>query len=139
MSETKLRYRCLACGAVCNEGERFCSPKCRGYGMEVLAEHGLTEIPTNSRLVGFKYFCAICGSEIESHRRTIYCSDKCAKQGVVSASQRQKDREYATELVARRGQDPKRKCHDCGKPTTDYRCAKCLKKWRKKHNLAIQS
>lgn len=31
---------------------------------------------------------------------------------------------------------PKRKCHDCGKPTNDYRCYKCLAKWRIKHGVS---
>ena len=29
----------------------------------------------------------------------------------------------------------KRKCHDCGRPTWDYRCAECLKIWREKHDI----
>lgn len=24
----------------------------------------------------------------------------------------------------------KRKCHDCGRPTYDYRCARCRRKWQ---------
>jgi len=28
-----------------------------------------------------------------------------------------------------------RRCHDCGKPTADYRCAKCRALWRKKHHV----
>ena len=29
-----------------------------------------------------------------------------------------------------------RVCHDCGKPTSDYRCPKCLHKSRIKHGVA---
>lgn len=29
-----------------------------------------------------------------------------------------------------------RRCHDCGKPTPDYRCPACLAKWRRKHGVA---
>lgn len=29
-----------------------------------------------------------------------------------------------------------RKCHDCGEPTTDYRCRACLAKWRSKHHVS---
>ena len=29
----------------------------------------------------------------------------------------------------------KRRCHDCGKLTVDYRCEKCQRKWRKKNNV----
>ena len=28
-----------------------------------------------------------------------------------------------------------RRCHDCGRQTSDYRCPKCLAKWRKKHGV----
>ena len=30
-----------------------------------------------------------------------------------------------------------RKCHDCGKATPDYRCPKCLAKWRARHGVAV--
>lgn len=33
------------------------------------------------------------------------------------------------------GRDNMRRCHDCGKPTPDYRCAECLRKWRKKYGV----
>lgn len=29
-----------------------------------------------------------------------------------------------------------RRCHDCGRPTTDYRCPKCRAMWREKHGVA---
>jgi len=29
-----------------------------------------------------------------------------------------------------------RHCHDCGKPTTDYRCPKCLSAWRRRHGIS---
>lgn len=31
---------------------------------------------------------------------------------------------------------PKRPCHDCGKPTTDYRCMACRRKWATKHGIS---
>ena len=31
-----------------------------------------------------------------------------------------------------------RKCHDCGKPTTDYRCSKCWAKLRSKHGYSTE-
>lgn len=31
-----------------------------------------------------------------------------------------------------------RKCHDCGKPTTDYRCPKCWAKLRAKHGYSAE-
>lgn len=31
---------------------------------------------------------------------------------------------------------PSRRCHDCGKPTNDYRCEACHKKWMEKHHVS---
>ena len=30
-----------------------------------------------------------------------------------------------------------RACHDCGKPTPNYRCTKCLGKWRREHGVGV--
>ena len=29
-----------------------------------------------------------------------------------------------------------RRCHDCGKPTVDYRCPKCRARWRERNGVA---
>lgn len=29
-----------------------------------------------------------------------------------------------------------RRCHDCGRPTPNYRCSGCLRKWRAKHDVS---
>ena len=29
----------------------------------------------------------------------------------------------------------RRRCHDCGKPTTDYRCPSCLAAWRRRNGV----
>lgn len=34
------------------------------------------------------------------------------------------------------GNWPSRVCHDCKTPTSNYRCPKCLKKWREKHKVS---
>ena len=31
---------------------------------------------------------------------------------------------------------PSRRCHDCGRPTDDYRCPACRGIWRRKHSVA---
>lgn len=37
--------------------------------------------------------------------------------------------------------DTMRRCHDCGKPTRDYRCAACreahLERWRKEQGISL--
>lgn len=30
-----------------------------------------------------------------------------------------------------------RKCHDCGRPTYNYRCTPCTAKWKKKHAVSM--
>ena len=32
-----------------------------------------------------------------------------------------------------------RKCHDCGKPTNDYRCPKCWQKIRSRHGVSVET
>lgn len=32
-----------------------------------------------------------------------------------------------------------RRCHDCGKPTSDYRCPACLARWRAKHGVPVNA
>lgn len=36
-----------------------------------------------------------------------------------------------------RGLVPDRKCHDCGKPTWNYRCEACQRLWRAKHDVCL--
>ena len=31
--------------------------------------------------------------------------------------------------------EAKRRCHDCGRVTTDYRCEECLRAWRVMHGV----
>lgn len=30
-----------------------------------------------------------------------------------------------------------RRCHDCGRPTYNYRCQDCLTRWREKHHVSL--
>ena len=52
----------------------------------------------------------------------------CEVYGVDSARQ-------MLALAEKRGQ-ALRKCHDCGRPTVDFRCPPCRAKWRAKNGLA---
>lgn len=36
------------------------------------------------------------------------------------------------------GQDM-RSCHDCGRPTPDYRCPACRRKWQIKHGVPLDA
>ena len=82
--------------------------------------------------------CRECGREYVPHsREQHYCCEWCRNQA------RRKEREAEAEAP----QEPKgeyayskggrtsRVCHDCGKPTNDYRCPRCLRKWRRKNDV----
>ena len=77
--------------------------------------------------------CPICGAEAgkdKSGRQRKYCSPACARVG--------NNRIRAAKKRA--GQDLRagqRRCHDCGKPTTNYRCPTCLRAWRLKHGVPM--
>lgn len=32
-----------------------------------------------------------------------------------------------------------RRCHDCGRATSDYRCPACLRKWRLKNGVLLDA
>jgi hypothetical protein len=44
-------------------------------------------------------------------------------------------KEEEAELGSEFPLNPKRKCHDCDNLTWRYRCLKCFRKWREKHNV----
>lgn len=46
-----------------------------------------------------------------------------------------KQRKKKTNPVEKKVKIYLRTCHDCGKPTSDYRCADCLSKWRQKNHI----
>lgn len=68
--------------------------------------------------------CAKCGEvfEVNDNRVRKLCK-KCAR-----------DRGYQCPVVK---VSPLRNCHDCHKPTTDYRCPKCLAKWQARNNVNL--
>lgn len=67
--------------------------------------------------------CLECGTTFEGARSVGLCSDECrAKREARKADeQNRQHKKLAFEV---------RKCPDCGKPITDYRCPKCWAKRR---------
>jgi len=104
---------------------RIC-PSCGGTGN---AEHKCSECPT-----------LIPGSAYANMRKT--CSHKCALAREARLA-REKREERGLKRKARDARNRPahnlpstlRKCHDCGCPTTDYRCASCRATWRCKHGV----
>ena len=141
MSETE--KKCPICGGPVAPSrgvhERsYCSRTCKSRALYLRrlqrAAEDTTPKPQRS--------CAVCGADITDlpgGRR--YCGLKCSKIGEMR--RRLKNRQAAKERKLQGKPAPlkpytiqRRKCHDCGTPTSDYRCPACLRKWRLKHGVA---
>lgn len=114
----------------------YCSRTCKSRALYLRKKQRAANAPKQHRA------CAVCGEDITDlpgGRR--YCGLKCSKIGEMR--RRLKNRQAAKERKLQ-GQPvpPKpytiklRSCHDCGTPTSDYRCPACLRKWRLKHGVA---
>jgi hypothetical protein len=93
--------------------------------------------------------CAVCGKTyLVSRPGQIVCADDLCQQVVLREAQAirtlrgerkevplpvRDERKLA--LAEKRGQSL-RKCHDCGRPTTDFRCPSCRNEWRVRNGLA---
>ena len=79
------------------------------------------------------FVCAVCGKSFHPTRdrqSRKYCSRECAEKGR-REYQAQRTMGIRDALMP----PPTRKCHDCGKPTDDYRCAECKARWRAKYGV----
>ena len=93
--------------------------------------------------------CVVCGKTyLVTRPGQLVCADELCQQVVLREAQAirtlqggrkskpvsvRDERKLA--LAEKRGQSL-RKCHDCGRPTTDFRCPSCRAKFRAKHGLA---
>lgn len=93
--------------------------------------------------------CAVCGKTyLVTRPGQLVCADEMCQQVVLREAQAiralqgsrkgkampvRDERKLA--LAEKRGQ-ALRKCHDCGRPTVDFRCPPCRAKWRAKNGLA---
>lgn len=103
----------------------YCSRRClrkMQYQMQKIGQ----KAPTIPRQIK----CVVCGELFEPRSSgNQYCSKECLS----------KARNARVASSNRKGMIPYRACHDCGKPTYDYRCPECLEKWRRKHNVGVSS
>lgn len=80
--------------------------------------------------------CLACGAKFiqEAASKGKYCSRICANAGRKGMSRQEylehigKQEERLEVSTGPKLKDGKRKCHDCGKPCTDYRCRDCWQK-----------
>lgn len=66
--------------------------------------------------------CQKCGDTFTVHDNRV--RKLCSKCG--------RDRGYIRPVVKVK---PGRECHDCGKPTTDFRCTRCQEKFRTRNDI----
>lgn len=73
--------------------------------------------------------CPCCGKEFfRSKANPVYCSYVCKRKMEPPKPQSKRLSSKTTGYLA-----PKRKCHDCKRPTDNYRCPECWEKYRAKH------
>lgn len=101
--------------------QKFCSQRCgRHYHYHVIVK-GQKEPPTPPQ----GRTCKVCGKTfMPKKQKSICCSEECRKK-------------FYSPFREPEPITCKRKCHDCGKPTTNYRCPLCLAKWKRKHGVSI--
>ncbi|WP_297668962.1 hypothetical protein [uncultured Desulfovibrio sp.] len=72
--------------------------------------------------------CVVCGRQFEPHTSNARCcSPECAR---IVDNRRPHGALRAASCSNRAVDAPQRRCHDCGKPTNNYRCAACWQKLR---------
>ena len=93
--------------------------------------------------------CAVCGKTyLVTRPGQLVCADELCQQVVLREAQairaqagRGKGKalpvrdERKIALAEKRPAGSIRKCHDCGRPTTDFRCPPCRAKFRALHGL----
>ena len=89
------------------------------------------------------YCCDRCGKNVrrKAYRDRMRAKDKRREDGsFVSLRSAQDDRargmaqRYESSVIAKG-----RACHDCQRPTSDYRCSACLAKWRARHGVPART
>ena len=140
MSETE--KKCPICGGPVPAARRareriYCSQKCKSRELYLRRLQRVAEDTTPKP----QRSCAVCGADmtdLPGGRR--YCGLVCSKIGEMR--RRLKKRQAAKERKLQGQPAPlkpytiqRRACHDCGCPTSDYRCPACLRAWRIKNGV----
>ena len=99
----------------------------------------------------WKKKCPVCGAEFEaSLKNTKYCTACRELSPSVRARLRRERRAgkdvFAANYAGKCGELPAEgsgtascACHDCGRPTTDYRCPACRAAFRKRHKVSPET
>lgn len=115
----------------------YCSQECKSRALYLRKKQRAEGVPKTPRS------CPVCGEDItDLHGGRRYCSLDCSKIGEVRRQMKKrlaaKERRLKGECApAKATEILRRKCHDCGRPTSDYRCPACLRAWRQKHGVPV--
>lgn len=135
MGKDRLLKACAVCGAefhAARASQVCCSQKCRRE-----RKLALQRIRDAKRRVGKplpqvkELVCPVCGKQFQSERGHKYCSEECRRQAR-KESYAQQSKQVSCDLTP----PLTRKCHDCGAPTSNYRCPRCLSDWKIKHAVS---
>lgn len=93
--------------------------------------------------------CAVCGKTyLVTRPGQLVCADELCQQVVLREAQAIRAlaggrkgkalpvRDERKLALAEKRSQKLRKCHDCGRPTVDFRCPSCRTAWRIKNGLA---
>ena len=118
MGKDRLLKACAVCGAefhTARTSQVCCSQKCRRerkLALQRIRRRVDKPQPQVKELV-----CPVCGKQFQCEIVRKYCSEECRRQAR-KESYAQHSKQVSCDLLP----PPTRKCHDCGKPTDDYRC-----------------
>ena len=76
--------------------------------------------------------CQRCGAQVQAKISSRKFCDDCLRKR--NAERMRQSRVHERRMPA---DDSlfSRECHDCKKPTTQYRCPQCHEEWRRKHGV----
>lgn len=99
----------------------------------------------------WKKKCPVCGADFEARLKCIKYCTACRELSTSVRARLMRERRagkdgfaanYAVkcgEMPAEKSGTASRACHDCGRPTTDYRCPACREKFRRRHGVAADA
>ena len=118
--------------------QKYCSVNCRYIAKRKRARS------LSHTHVGVEKSCKFCGRVFHtSSHNQVFCTEACRRAYTL------KDIQKYEERIARANAEPQgwrdscslprfqRRCHDCGRPTNNYRCNYCLEIWRRKHGVDL--
>lgn len=142
--------KCEICGKFfepVNSLQKYCSFECSAKGKALVDKKRHERNKTLIRQNLVERICPICGATFKPRAEKQRCC--CKACGDKWYGMRRKTEEGKKEAIANREAKERtavstalvkhqRRCHDCGKPCTNYRCTSCWRKRAKKYKFNSQ-